>query len=267
MATNQYSQGLTAQHTAGSDIASGDVVVLTDRIGVAVADIDAGDTGTVDLHRAHTLAKTTGTAWTVGQRLWWNSTTSKCITTPTGIFAGFALVAAASGDTTGVVALGGPAPSNPLLETTETLTIRDDDNAASTGVALKVIYGPDGNLELMSEHAGNADVLFKSTNGLGTVLVKDSTAALGVALYFDEDGAPGERLLAALQGGADAYLKFSDGRVYKVKYHASPGTPGVALYFDDDAANVAQRILFVSPTNAHGTVTSETTVSGLAAVV
>lgn len=261
MATNLYSPGRTAQHTASGAIASGDVVPITDRIGIAVADIADAEVGTVALEGAWTIAKTTGTAWTVGQRLWWNTSTSKAITTPTAIFAGYAGVAAASGDTTGVVILAPPVPSNPLLETTETFTITDDDNAASVGVALKVIWLQSGLLGLMSENAGNADVVWKSTNDLDVMLVQDSTAAAGVALYYYETD---DTFRAALPGGVDGYLQGSSGRLYKVTYEASPS--GVALYCDDDAS-IKARVRFVSPTNASGTVTSETVRSGLASVV
>lgn len=52
------------------------------------------------------LAKTTGVAWTEGQKLYWNDSTKKFSTVGAdGQLAGLAVVAAASGDTTGYVML------------------------------------------------------------------------------------------------------------------------------------------------------------------
>ncbi len=137
--------------------------------------------------------------------------------------------------------------------------VKDNDNAASTGLAVylhldELSESPFGHLESVT--AGNADSTFTIGNGGPVVKVEDDDAAAtgGVAIYYDEDAAnPDERFLAAVPTGKDAFILASDGRAIRIKYHATPATPGVLVYFDDDAANVYERLLFVSPTNADGT--------------
>ena len=75
---------------------------------IGVAQESGVETETVMLHTegVFSLEKTTGTAWTQGQALYWNATTGKAITTDeSGVFIGVAFAAAASGATTGEVKL------------------------------------------------------------------------------------------------------------------------------------------------------------------
>ena len=90
------------------DISSGDVVLITNRIGVAAADIDADETGEVEVEGVHTLTKTAGQAWTLGQQLYWDATNS-AITSTAGAnqAAGIAAAIATSAATTGPVKLNG----------------------------------------------------------------------------------------------------------------------------------------------------------------
>lgn len=141
--------------------------------------------------------------------------------------------------------------------------IEDNDNAASTGVAVylhldELGESPWGHLEAVN--AGNADSSFQLLNG-AVVKVEDDDAAAtgGVQIYFDEDAAnPDERFLAAVPTLKDAFILASDGTPIRIKYHATPATPGVAVYFDDDGATVTERLLFVSPTNVDGFYNAET---------
>lgn len=58
----------------------------------------------------HSLVKATGTAWTEGCLLYWDDSAKKITTVSTSNYRiGFAVVAAASGDTTGKVKLSGHA--------------------------------------------------------------------------------------------------------------------------------------------------------------
>jgi predicted RecA/RadA family phage recombinase len=90
---------------SGSAIASGDVVTVGNRIGIAETNIAATTgNGPVRMEGVFLLAKTTSQAWTQGQDLFWDGT--KLTTVGTGnTRAGFADVAAASADTTGYVNL------------------------------------------------------------------------------------------------------------------------------------------------------------------
>lgn len=90
---------------SGSAIASGDVVSIGNRVGIAVVDIAASTgNGAVAMEGVYLLAKTTSQAWTLGADLFWDGT--KLTTVGTGnVRAGFAAVAAGSSDTTGYVCL------------------------------------------------------------------------------------------------------------------------------------------------------------------
>lgn len=144
----------------------------------------------------------------------------------------------------------------------DSVKVTDADGAAATGLALYLHLDELGESNfghLESVTAGNADSTFTTLSG-SVIDVEDDDAAatLGVAIYFDEDGADGEKLLAAVPTGKDAFIFDSAGRAIRIKYHATPGTPGVLLYFDDDGATNA-RVLFVSPTNANGSFNTDGT--------
>jgi len=139
-----------------------------------------------------------------------------------------------------------------------TIGITDDDNAATTGVAVYVHVDEVteqgayiGHLE--SATAGNADTTCDLSSGGAAIKIQDddNAATGGFAVYFDEDATSGARLLA--NAGSDVYIQASDGTYVKITQNADPGTPGVQLYVDDDAANAHEKILFVSPTDASGT--------------
>ncbi len=61
------------RNTTAETIHFGDEVVLTDRIGVASADIESEILGTVALDGVFEFASETGTAFTVGQTVYWDS--------------------------------------------------------------------------------------------------------------------------------------------------------------------------------------------------
>jgi predicted RecA/RadA family phage recombinase len=103
---NFIAEGCSIEYTAGADIDSGDVVALGMGVGVAAGDIANGEKGTVHVRGVFELAKATGTAWTEGDKLYWDAGASKFTKTATGNKpAGFAHAAAASGDTMGYVNL------------------------------------------------------------------------------------------------------------------------------------------------------------------
>ena len=108
---NNYLQpGEVVQYTAGADIASGAVVPLTSRCGIALGDIANGATGSVALAGVYTVGKTTGQTWSIGQALYYVSGTAKLSTSASGNTpAGYAFAAAASDATTGELLLGGSA--------------------------------------------------------------------------------------------------------------------------------------------------------------
>jgi len=70
-------QGYRSQHTNATStaIASGDVVVLGNEIGIAVSDIAVGATGVVERCGVHELAATSADAWADGAQLYWDAAT------------------------------------------------------------------------------------------------------------------------------------------------------------------------------------------------
>jgi predicted RecA/RadA family phage recombinase len=113
MTTKYVSTGETVEHTAGSTIASNDVVVIGDCVGIALADAASGADVTLSLCGRFTVAKVTGTAWAQGDRLDWDASESKFakgLSTAIGDVAdcAFAAVDAGSADATGDIILCNP---------------------------------------------------------------------------------------------------------------------------------------------------------------
>ena len=110
MSAKYWQKGEAIDYTAAAKIAAGDVVNLATRIGVAAADIAAGETGAVHVTGVCELPKATG-ALTLGQAPFSgtvaedNSTAAG--TEPANIPAGWAVAAAESADTTVLVKLLG----------------------------------------------------------------------------------------------------------------------------------------------------------------
>jgi predicted RecA/RadA family phage recombinase len=103
---NFIQDGDTVSVPAPYDVNSGDGALVGSLFGVAVTDALTGAHVQLKTCGVVTLPKTTGQAWTVGARLYWNDTTRKCSTAATGnTLVGVALAAAASGDESGAVRL------------------------------------------------------------------------------------------------------------------------------------------------------------------
>ena len=100
-------EGVTLDYTAsGSDISAGEVVVIGDVIGVAVADIDDGDEGALFVEGVFQITAEAGTAWSVGDQLYWDDANSEFTkTASTHNKAGIAAASKGSAATTGYVKL------------------------------------------------------------------------------------------------------------------------------------------------------------------
>ena len=106
---NQFVQaGKLIDYTpSGAAVSAGQVVLCTDRVFVAPLAIADGALGSLATEGVWTIQKTTGEAWTLGQKLYWVAGTSKASTTAgSNKVMGYAAKAAASGDTEGNVLLG-----------------------------------------------------------------------------------------------------------------------------------------------------------------
>jgi hypothetical protein len=139
----------------------------------------------------------------------------------------------------------------------QTIQIKDDDNAASNGVALYLRLDPNdprrGHFEFVSPT--NVDGTFNLKSDVGTVLVldNDSAATGSMQVYFDEDGVGDTRLLVNNPVGQNTYV-WTGQRWIEVLHDASASTNGVAVYIDEDSADPdTDRLQFVSPTDTSGT--------------
>ncbi len=109
--TRQYEQrGDILDHTAAADVNVDDTVVMGNIVGVALADIAAGETKGVAVDGVYQRAKTTGTAWSQGDVLDYDVSAGefhKGLTPATGDITGCAIAAedAASADAVGKVLL------------------------------------------------------------------------------------------------------------------------------------------------------------------
>lgn len=149
-----------------------------------------------------------------------------------------------------------------------TIAVKDDDNAASTGVAVYIhvdeVFEQGTSLcHLECVNAGNADSVARLYSGGPYFYIQDddNAAVGGTALFFDENDTDGLRFSTDLDRvtGTDTSpsirLMANDGSWVQVVDQDNPsGESGtVQVYFDDDATNDYERLLFVSPTNANGT--------------
>lgn len=81
---NYKNLGDSIQYTATADVSAGDLLIIGSLAGVAAVDIADGDTGTVSITGVYDLTKgDTATAYTQGEALYWDATTSKITNTAT----------------------------------------------------------------------------------------------------------------------------------------------------------------------------------------
>lgn len=116
-------------NATGSDIASGDVVIVGNLVGIAVTDILDTEAGAVNLTGAYELTKDTPLAISQGDELFWSVADQEVTKTATDKPLGTAFVAAASNDTTVIVKLYGQGNGVPVAALVAQLT----DNSGGTG--------------------------------------------------------------------------------------------------------------------------------------
>ena len=94
-------EGKYIDHTPVGALASGDVVVQGDLVGVTLRPIAAGELGSLAVDCVFDFTKKTGVAYTVGTILYWDDTNNVVTTTSAGNKSiGKVVRAAASADTT-----------------------------------------------------------------------------------------------------------------------------------------------------------------------
>jgi predicted RecA/RadA family phage recombinase len=98
---NFVQEGNVLDYTAGAAVASGAVVVIGARVGIAVKDIAVGETGPLRVKGVVELAKLTTDTPAQGALLYWDAGNSRLTTTAAGsVLAGYAAQAAGNGATT-----------------------------------------------------------------------------------------------------------------------------------------------------------------------
>lgn len=86
MTSQSPHEGASIDYTPVADVATGDVVVQGDLVGVAKLDIKANKLGALAVEGVFDFAKATGagTAIAVGAMVYWNDTANQATTTATG---------------------------------------------------------------------------------------------------------------------------------------------------------------------------------------
>jgi len=141
-----------------------------------------------------------------------------------------------------------------------TITMKDDDSAASNGVAVYAVPVAGVNewgvqeCNLVFVSPTNADGTMNTSTPTDTINIYDNDGAAdlpgAMALTFDEDAAStDERFLVNNPNAVNCYVRLKSGRLMQLK-HAASG--GVQVYLDEDGATAAERFLFVSPTDGDG---------------
>lgn len=100
MTTKFVQPGEVIDYTAGANIASGQVVLMGARIGVALKAIANGETGPMQVTGVFNIAKLSTDNMAQGALLYWDNTNSRLTTTASGnTLAGFAASAAGASTT------------------------------------------------------------------------------------------------------------------------------------------------------------------------
>ena len=103
MATNKVQDGaaITYANATGSDIASGDLVVIGERVGVALVDIADGASGAVAMEGVYEVSKEASLVVDQGDVLYADATSGELDKTSTDPpLAGYAFASSAGADTT-----------------------------------------------------------------------------------------------------------------------------------------------------------------------
>ncbi|MBU2936986.1 MULTISPECIES: DUF2190 family protein [Pacificibacter] len=108
---NFLQPGNTVSIVAAAAITSGAGVRVGVLFGVAAHDAAIGDDLEITVTGVFTLAKATGSAWAVGDALYWNGTACTTTSGTGNLFVGVALSDQLSADTTGSVRLNGASPA------------------------------------------------------------------------------------------------------------------------------------------------------------
>lgn len=98
---NALSTGSVISHTPSSAVASGAMVLIGTKVGIAIADIAANASGSVQMTGEFAVAKLATDVVAQGASLYWDNTNKRLTVTAAGnTYAGYATGAAGNGATT-----------------------------------------------------------------------------------------------------------------------------------------------------------------------
>lgn len=98
MTTKFIQPGHVLDHTPGSDVANGALVVMGVRVGIALTDIASGATGAVRVEGVFSLPKLSTDVIAQGALVYWDASPGEITTTASGnTLAGYAVEAAGNG--------------------------------------------------------------------------------------------------------------------------------------------------------------------------
>ncbi len=148
----------------------------------------------------------------------------------------------------------------------EAIKITDDDDAATTGVAVYV-HSDDGvnaSFKFVSPTNADGSGILDTAGSLYFIKDSDAAATDGVVMYLDEDATPAtDRLLIVSPSGQDMVYTLGNGKQIKLTHSADAASDGVAVFFDEDAATADLKLMFVSPTNTDGAMTTDDSIRNL----
>lgn len=104
---NKYQDAETFEFVPASNVTSGSLVLVGKYVGVAIKDVAAGERGVAVKTGKFVLPKGTGTAFSLGDALYWDATNGYLVKSASGnTFVGLAAKDAAAAATTAIVDLG-----------------------------------------------------------------------------------------------------------------------------------------------------------------
>ena len=102
----QRGEALDYKNGTSALIKAGDIVTLGTRIGVASADIPAGETGSVEVEGVFTIPYADESEATLGTDVYWNGTGVTATKGALTVVAGYVAAPAAAGDHTVAIKIG-----------------------------------------------------------------------------------------------------------------------------------------------------------------
>jgi predicted RecA/RadA family phage recombinase len=205
-------EGSEIDHTPSSAVASGDVVVLGDLIGVAKQPIEASKLGALAVGGVFDVAKdddgTTGTVFLKDQPVYWDTDAQQASPTA-GVLMGVALAAAAKTDATVRVRLSPralpPAMVNKVLEGVTLASASKTLDAQDVGKVMNVTVGHATNVVTLPATAAGLQFVVRcgASGERLAVSPNASDKIMGADLAGTDDK---DRILAAADSVAGDYL-------------------------------------------------------------